>query len=103
MAPWRSSSQQVRNNEGDFMFAAWMKLVLDTSMLTVESQQVIALRFLRLTLGGSAAPREANRMVAEKVVAIAETAAKVATGNTASSVVKGYRKKVRANLRRLSK
>ena len=89
--------------EGDFTFAAWMKLVMDTSMLTMESQQVIALRFLRLTLGGSAAPREANRMVAEKVMAIAETAAKVATGSTASSVVKGYREKVRANLRRLSK
>ena len=71
--------------EGDFTFAAWMTLVMDTSMLTMESQQVIALRFLRLTLGGSAAPREANRMVAEKVMAIAETAAKVATGSTASS------------------
>ena len=48
---------------------------MDTSMLTLESQQVIALRFLRMTLGGSAAaPREVNRMVAEKIEAIAETA-----------------------------
>jgi hypothetical protein len=38
------------------MFAAWMKLIMDTSMMTLESQQVVALRFLRLTLGGSAAP-----------------------------------------------
>ena len=72
-------------------------------MLTLESQQVMASRFLRLTLGGFAAPREMNRMVTEKIVAITETAAKVATGSTVSSIVKGYRKKVRANRRRLSK
>ena len=76
---------------------------MDTSMLTLESQQVMASRFLRLTLGGFAAPREMNRMVTEKIVAITETAAKVATGSTVSSIVKGYRKKVRANRRRLSK
>jgi hypothetical protein len=45
------NANEVRINEGDFMFAAWMRLVMDTSMLTLESQQVIALRFLRLTLG----------------------------------------------------
>ena len=68
------NANEVRINEGDFMFAAWMRLVMDTSMLTLESQQVIALRFLRLTLGGSAAaPREVNRMVAEKIGAIADS------------------------------
>ena len=49
------------------MFGTWMKLALDTSMLALETQQVIGLRFLKLTLGGPAASREANRMVAEKV------------------------------------
>jgi hypothetical protein len=85
------------------MFATWMKLALDTSMLAFETQQVIALRLLKLTWGGSAARSEANRMVTEKIAAIAETAAKVTTGSTASSVVKSYRKKVRANRQRLSK
>ena len=55
------------------------------------------------TLGGAVASREANRMVAEKVTAFGEAAAKVATGGTTRSVVKGYRKKVRANRRRLTK
>jgi len=58
---------------------------------------------LKLTLGGPAASREANRMMAEKMIAFGEAAAKVATGSTAGSVVKGYRKKVRANRRRLTK
>ena len=85
------------------MFGTWMKLALDTSMLALETQQVIGLRFLKLTLGGPAASREANRMMAEKMIAFGEAAAKVATGSTAGSVVKGYRKKVRANRRRLTK
>jgi hypothetical protein len=42
-------------------------------------------------------------MVAEKVTAFQEAAGKVATGSTTRSVVKGYRKKVRANRRRLTK
>jgi hypothetical protein len=54
------------------MFGQWMKLALDTSMLAFESQQVIGLRLLKLTLGGAAASREANRMVAEKVTAFGE-------------------------------
>jgi hypothetical protein len=42
-------------------------------------------------------------LVAEKMIAFGEAAAKVTTGSTAGSVVKGYRKKVRANRRRLTK
>jgi hypothetical protein len=38
-------------------------------MLALETQQVIGLRLMKLTLGGPAAAREANRMVAEKVIA----------------------------------
>ena len=85
------------------MFGKWMKLAVDTSLLALESQQVIGLRVLKLALGGDAATREANRMVAEKATAFGEAATKVATGKTTRSVVKGYRKKVRANRRRLAK
>jgi hypothetical protein len=85
------------------MFGKWMKLALDTSLLVFESQQVIGLRLLKLTLGGAAASREANRMVAEKMTAFGEAATKVATGRTTRSIVKGYRTKVRANRRRLTK
>jgi hypothetical protein len=73
------------------MFGIWMKLALDTSMLALETQQVIGLRLLKLTLGGPVATREANRMVAEKVIVFEEAADKVATGGTPRSVVKGYR------------
>jgi hypothetical protein len=85
------------------MFGIWMKLALDTSMLALETQQVIGLRLLKLTLGGPVVAREADRMVAEKVIAFGEAAAKVATGDTTRSVVRSYRKKVRADRRRLTK
>ena len=57
-------------------------------MLALEAKQVIGLSLVELTLGGPAATREANRMVAEKVTAFGEAAAKVATGGTTCSVVK---------------
>ena len=91
------------HNEEECMFGTWMKLALNTSMLALETQQVIGLRILKLTLGGPAASREANRMVAEKMIAFGEAASKAATEGTAGSVIKGYRKRVRANRRRLSK
>lgn len=85
------------------MFQKWMKLTIDASMLALESQQVIGLRLTKLALGGPAASREAARMVIEKATALGEAATKIATGGTAHAVVKGYRKKVRANRRRLIK
>jgi hypothetical protein len=42
-------------------------------------------------------------MVSEKVLAWAEAAATVATGGSPHKVVRGYRKKVRANTKRLRK
>jgi hypothetical protein len=54
------------------MFGIWMKLALGTSMLALETQRVVSLRLLKLTLGGPVATREANRMVAEKMIAFGE-------------------------------
>jgi hypothetical protein len=85
------------------MFHQWMRLATDASMLAIESQQVIALRIMKLALGGPTASHEANRMVTEKVIAFGEAAAKVATGAPTGDVIKGYRKKVRANRRRLTR
>ena len=85
------------------MFGKWMKLAVETSMLALESQQVIGLRLLKLSSGGTTASREANRMVDEKVKAFGEAAANVVTGGTTRSVVKSYRRKVQANRRRLIK
>ncbi len=85
------------------MYREWMKLLQDASRLSLESQQVIALRLLKLARGGPAASREAKRMITEKMVALGEATEKSSSGRSARSVVNGYRKKVRANRRRLTR
>ena len=81
----------------------WWTLTMDTAMLALESQQVIGMRLAMLDTGGTAAQAEAERMVTEKIAAAGEAALLVATGGTAAGVVAGYRRKVRANARRLSR
>lgn len=44
---------------------------------------------------------ETQLMVTEKMLALVEAAGTVATGGSAHKVVSGYRKRVRANVRRL--
>lgn len=83
------------------MFAPWLRLTLDSTMLAVEAQTVIGLRFMMLGGGGVAAQAEAHRMVAEKASALWEAAGTLASGGSAHKVVAGYRKHVRANARRL--
>ena len=75
------------------------KLGSDYSMMAWDVPQVIVLRLLKLSRGGAAASRVAKCMVNEKTIAFVRAAAKLASGG---SVVKGYRKKVRANRRRLT-
>lgn len=72
-------------------------------MLAAESQQVILLRTMRLAAGGARAKREARRMIQEKIAAAGLESGRMALGATSDSVVKRYRKKVRANARRLSR
>jgi hypothetical protein len=85
------------------MFGSWWKLGLDATYLAMESQQVIGMRLAKLALGGSAAQAEAERMVSEKIMAANEAALLLATGGSTARVVAGYRRKVRANARRLAK
>jgi hypothetical protein len=80
-------------------FGPWFNL----AMLAAESQQVIALRMMKLAAGGAAARDEARRMTSEKVAAMTEAGAKLMAGGSADSVVSGYRRKVRANIKRLTK
>ena len=66
----------------------------------VEAQSVISMRLAQIAVGrGSAA--ETQLMVTEKMLALAEAAITMATGGSAHHIVKGYRKKVRANGKRL--
>ena len=82
------------------MLVPWLRLASDTTLLALEAQTVIGLRLGQIAMGrGSLA--ENQLMVSEKVLAWAEAAATVATGGSPDQVVRGYRKKVRANTRRL--
>ena len=83
------------------IFAYWIRLSLDSTMLAVEAQTVIGLRLMMLGSGGTAALIEVHRMVTEKASALVEATATLASGGSAHKVVAGYRKHVRANSRRL--
>ncbi len=88
----------------------WFGLGLDMWMLGIESSSVIALRTMKMAAGGAAADDEAQRMVSEKMWAGMDLCQRAAFGQlgtsmpgVATAAVAGYRKKVRANQRRLSK
>jgi hypothetical protein len=76
---------------------------LDFALLGVEAQQVIWLRSWRLAGGGPLAAEEARRMVAEKMIAAAQTVGLTMLGASPHRASRGYRTRVRANLRRLSR
>jgi hypothetical protein len=82
---------------------AWLAMGTDLAMLGVEAQMVIGQRIAMLMVGGPKARVEAQRMVAEKVLAAGNAAVTLAMGGSPRKVVRGYRTKVRANHRRLSK
>lgn len=81
------------------MLKSWFNL----TMLAMESQQVIAMRMVKLAMGGPKAQAEASLMVSEKVAAAALAGGRLMSGATHDSVVQGYRRKVKANARRLAK
>ena len=87
---------------------SWLRLSLDIWRAGLEAQQVIGLRLAKLMGGGRPATAEMNRMLAEKVDAALEAqhaaAKSMLTGNGAdipSRTVALYRRKMRANSRRL--
>jgi hypothetical protein len=88
----------------------WFGIGLEAWRLGMEASAVIGLRTLRIAHGGPAGAAEAERMVREKVEAamalqaLAVTGALGATPASASArTLAHYRRKVRANRRRLSK
>ena len=92
------------------MFGSWLALTLRATQFGVEAQSVMTLRLMRLAAGGIASHREARLMVAEKMAALAEaqvaTAAAVVTGRShtaAQKVVQVFKKRMRANRKRLSR
>lgn len=89
---------------------SWTRLSIDAWALGFEASAVIGLRTLKLAAGGAAADEEARRMVSEKVQAGMELQRRALTGGLGSGpaamtakALAHYRRKVRANRRRLVK
>jgi len=88
----------------------WLRLGFDAWSLGMEASSVIGLRTLKLAAGGAAAETEAGLMIGEKMRSSWMLGALALTGGlgtspvgAASKAVSHYRRKVRANRRRLSK
>lgn len=78
------------------MFQPWF-----SPAFALEAQQVMWLRTLRIMAGGPKATQEAFDMVAEKVLEAQHVFGRAMLGASPDKIAKSYRKKVRANLRRL--
>jgi hypothetical protein len=97
--------------EDSQMYNPWLALSLNAVQLGIEAQSVIALRMLRFASGGARMEAEAKRMVTEKVAAAveAQTATVLAAVSgrpqhvVANKALKVFKKRVRANRRRLSR
>jgi hypothetical protein len=70
-------------------------------MLTLESNRVIAMRCMKLMLGGSKARREAELMVSEKVDAAVQASGRLMAGASGHEIIRRYRRRVAANAKRL--
>ena len=88
----------------------WFRFGVNAWSLGIDASSVIALRTLKIAVGGVAAEVEARRMLSEKIetgLALQALALTGGLGLTASSaatkMLTHYRRKVRANRRRLAK
>jgi hypothetical protein len=84
-------------------------MAFESAMLAVEAQQVVAMRLTKFAMGGPDVQREAELMVSEKMASLVETGQMMmmaALGGKsdlgAAKVMQHYRKKVGANVKRLS-
>ena len=85
------------------MLMNWMQICGDAAMLSIETQQVMHLRLVKLLAGGPNVPSEALRMVTEKTSALSEAMMMLTRGESAHSVIRQYRTLVSSNQQRLSK
>jgi hypothetical protein len=88
----------------------WLRIGFDAWALAFEASSVIGLRAMRIAAGGASAEDETRRMVSEKIeagMALQLKALSCALGPTApvaaARTLQHYRRKVRANRRRLAK
>jgi hypothetical protein len=83
----------------NFTLAPWFSIAL----LVIESNHVVALRCAKLARGGAGAGPEFTRMITEKMQESAAAAQTLMTGGSHEKVIAGYRKRVKANARRLNR
>jgi hypothetical protein len=88
----------------------WFRFGVNAWSLGIDASSVIALRTLKIAAGGVAGEVEARRMVSEKIEAdLALQALALTRGlgltdqSAATKMLAHYRRKVRANRRRLAK
>jgi hypothetical protein len=88
----------------------WLRTGFDAWRLGFEASSVIALRTMKMISGGDAALVEAHQMVSEKIEACLALQTMALTGalgitahGAAVKTLAHYRRKVRANRRRLAK
>jgi hypothetical protein len=84
------------------VLGVWFNLVAEAMELGFDAQRVIALRFVKIADGGSAANEEARLMVTEKLAAAGEAVTTLLMGGSGQAVVQRYRSHMRANARRLA-
>ena len=84
-------------------------LGFDMWALSLEASAVIGLRTLKIAAGGPAAEDETGRMIGEKIESLATLQVKAMSGamgltpiSATRTAVRHYRRKVRANQRRLA-
>jgi hypothetical protein len=84
------------------------EMAMQSAMLAIESQQVIAMRLTQMALGGPGVQKEAELMVSEKIESMAEVGQMMIMATLggahdmgAAKAMQHYRTKVRANRRRL--
>jgi hypothetical protein len=85
------------------LLGSWLNLMTEATRLGVETQQVVALRLVKVASGGPAAQNQFARIMTEKIAAAAEAAVTLGLGGSGHKVVRRYRTRVRANARRLSR
>ena len=88
----------------------WLTIGLDAWSLGLEASSVVALRTMKIAAGGPAGEAESRRMVEEKLDAMQALQVSALTGAlgftapvAARRTLAHYRRKVRANRRRLIK
>jgi hypothetical protein len=101
---------EAENGKNNAMKNPWFRIGFDAWLLGVEASAVIGLRACKIAAGGVAAEAEARLMISEKIEAgwalqgkaLSGALGLSAHGATARTLVH-YRRKVRANQRRLAK